>query len=68
MTGKSHLPAAERKASVNKAKDEAPAKNNKTDGGKAAASLAAAVVPAVAPAASRVERSTAVRLNAKTKI
>ena len=52
-----------------KTNHEAPVnKKNKTDAGKAAAALAEAVVPAVAPAASRLERSTAVRLNAKTKM
>jgi hypothetical protein len=69
MVGQLQIPAAERKASVNKANDKAPAKkaNIKTDAGKAAASPAKVVAPAIAPAASRVEPAKAVRLNAKTK-
>ena len=68
MVGKSHLPAAERKASVKQTNHEAPAKQIKTDALKAAAALAEAVVPVVAPAASRLERLAVARLNAKTKM
>ena len=72
MAGKSHLPpAAERKASANKQRGKprsARQKQIKTDAGKAAAAaLAKAVVPAVAPAASRLEHSTVVRRRSQNK-